>query len=184
MHERLKVIGEWDIRLISAETGELLHQVLKSNVVTNVGKELFSTAMVEGLGESKHYWEYGEKHEGTQPLRYVRYPWSLMLGTGAGTPSATDTNLFSAKSVSEKRWLAWGYGVGSLTRVDSTLTYYQKYEPEDANGYTYIEAGIYDGQNQSGGYATGTMINHVTFGGITKDVTKFLEVYVNLTFVG
>ena len=179
MHEQLSVIGEWDIRTISAETGALLDQVLKNNVVTNVGKELFSTAMVTGMGQAVSITINSVAY-----AIYKRFPWSLMLGTGAGTPSAVDTDLFSLKAVSEKRWQPRGRGSGSLTRVGSTLTYYQKYEPEDANGYTYIEAGIYDGQNQSGGYATGTMINHVTFGGITKDVTKFLEVYVNLTFVG
>jgi len=100
--------------------------------------------------------------------------WFLVLGTGSGTPSENDTGLFTAVPSSAK--------TGQVTVSNNTVQYYVRYLPEDANGYTYTEAGIYE-HTDGNDYTTGTLFNHVNIDpAITKDNTILLDIYVTVTF--
>ena len=105
-----------------------------------------------------------------------RYYWYLVLGTGSGTPSNTDTSLFTPVDISAKH--------GSLSATGSSTTYYVRYLPEDANGYTYTEAGIYDKISTSDApYTSGVLINHLMLSPTLEKTSAILvDFYITITF--
>ena len=145
--------ARWRFVIRDARTGEVLDEVERGNVLTAEFKNMLAQAWGNSQGSSN---------------------WMLVLGTGSGTPSESDTALFSPVAETAK--------TGQLTVSNNTVQYYVRYLPEDANGYTYTEAGIYEHTDGSD-YTTGTLINHVTIDpSITKDNTILLDVYVTITF--
>ena len=158
----------WRFVVRDARTGAVLKAWEQKNVLTTVVKNYFAQAY--GNGAFQHDYGSGD----------VRYHWYLVLGTGTGTPSESDTGLFNAVPSSAK--------TGTITVNNNTVQFYVRYMPEDANGYTYTEAGIYDHCTQDTGdpssdYTSGQLINHLLIDpSVTKDNTILLDVYVTITF--
>lgn len=156
--EQSKINAIWKIQIRDAKTGKLIREQKTSNVVTDNGKALIASYYV-GNG---HYDKC----------------WVLVLGTGTGSPSSSDTNLWSPVDASEKS--------GSLTVSGNIAQYYVRYLPEDANGYTYTEGGIYENVNCQANppkYPTGTLINHVLIDpAIEKTSDILVDIYIQLQF--
>jgi len=157
--------ADWRFVVRRADTEEVVKEIVRKNVLTTVSKNFFAEA-------------YGGLFGNTG---YGRYNWCLMLGTGSGTPSETDTGLFNAVPSTAKK--------GSITVSNNTVQFYVRYMPEEANGYTYTEAGIYDhiakwvDFDPTTDYSQGQLINHVLIEpAITKDSSILLDVYVTITF--
>ena len=103
----------------------------------------------------------------------VRY-WCLALGTGTGTPARTDTALFAEIPATRK--------AGSIyLPAYNQLQYYVRYLPEEANGYTYTELGVFENTNPD--LTGGTLFNHLL---ITPSISKtpdiLVDFYVTITF--
>ena len=161
--EGVKPHATWRIVVRDAKTGEVVQEIVRENVLTTAFKNFLAQA-----------WANGEfKYTPSGGSSTIRYKWYMLLGTGSGTPASTDTGLFNAVTSSAK--------TGTLTYSNNTVQYYVRYLPEDANGYTYTEAGIYD--HCTDDYTTGQLINHLTIDpSIQKDNTKLVDVYVTITF--
>ena len=63
-----------------------------------------------------------------------RYYAKIVLGTGSGTPSESDTDLFQPITETDKQ--------AEITVTDNYVEYHVRYMPEEANGYTYTEVGL------------------------------------------
>lgn len=168
LHEKSKVTVEWRIEIRDAKTEKLLKTIKKRNIITNGGLGIFAEALKD-LFKAPSY---------PTPIRYY---WYLVLGTGAGTPAATDTDLFTPVAASAKH--------GTLSYTGAVVTYYVRYLPEDANGYTYTEAGIYDKVDYDAGlskwkdYTDGTLLNHLMLSPtLPKDATILVDFYITITF--
>ena len=117
----------------------------------------------------------------------IRKYWYIVLGTGSGSPSPSDTNLFNPIDLTAKH--------GSINVNNNQVTYWVRYLPEEANGYTYTEAGLFDivsgswvsikpGQYvwQWGNYYDGVLLTHVMFPqSVVKTGTILLDVYAIIT---
>jgi hypothetical protein len=161
--EKSPVRGEATIIVRNAKNLEILRKQRIPNIVTNGGLGIFAQATASPfttyLGQ--------------------RYYWYLVLGTGSGTPSAGDTGLFTPVAASAKH--------GSISQTGAQYQYYVRYMPEDANGYTYTEAGIYDkvpiSAEGPGAYTTGTLLNHLMLSPtLAKDATILVDFYITVTF--
>jgi len=163
----LSVRGEALIIVRRADTEEVIERRRIRNVITTNGLSVFAQALASPFGVS-----IGGG--------FRRYHWYLVLGTGSGTPSSSDTGLFTAVDISAKN--------GSITQSGNQVTYYVRYLPEEANGYTYTEAGIYDkvGFDSAGKplpYTNGVLINHLLISpSLSKDSTKLVDFYMTFTF--
>jgi len=103
----------------------------------------------------------------------------IELGIGSGTPADTDTDLFTPVVVSGVYIARKGV---SPSVSNNTVTFWARYLPEEANGYTYTEIGLFlDGSGD--GSSRGTMLEHGTFTGITKTSNILLDVYITITFI-
>ncbi len=164
LHEKPKLTVDWRIEIRDAKTEKLLDVIKKRNVLTNGGLSLFAQAIASPfIGDSPS----------------TRYYWYLVLGTGAGVPAATDTGLFTPVAASAKH--------GSISQIGAQYEYYVRYLPEDANGYTYTEAGIYDKvgytDHAPNAYDTGTLLNHLMLSPtLPKDATILVDFYITVTF--
>lgn len=153
--ENERPTAKWKFVIRDAKTGKIKKVVEKKNILTTVAKQFFAQAYGNGTFRSGK-------------------TWYLVLGTGSGTPSETDTTLFTEVPSTAKN--------GTITVSGNTVQFYVRYLPEEANGYTYTEAGIYDNCD-TGDYATGQLINHVLIDpSVTKDSTILLDIYVTITF--
>jgi len=159
--ERLRPKADWRIVVRDAKTMKVLRETRKSNILTSVGLALFAQAM-----DASPFIAYGS----------TRYYWYLVLGTGVGVPAAGDTGLWTPIAASSKH--------GSLSQTGTQYQYYVRYMPEDANGYTYKEAGIYDkvGGTPPDDYTTGTLLNHLVIADLTKTADILVDFYVTITF--
>ena len=103
----------------------------------------------------------------------ARY-WCLALGTGTGTPARTDTALFAEIPTTRK--------TGSIyLPAYNQLQYYVRYMPEEANGYTYTELGIFENTNSD--LTGGTLFNHLLISPeISKTPDILVDFYVTITF--
>jgi len=157
-----KVSGEAKIIVRDAETMKILREQKIRNVITNGGLGVFAQALASPFTSDTD-----------------RYYWYLVLGTGSGTPSNTDTSLFTPVDISAKH--------GSLSATGSSTTYYVRYLPEEANGYTYTEAGIYDKvgftDSTPDPYNTGVLINHLMLTPTLEKTSAILvDFYITITF--
>ena len=166
--ENERPVAVWRFVIRDARTGEVIREWEQKNVLTTS----FKNFVAQAYGNGSFQYDYGSGN--------VRYKWYLVLGTGTGTPAETDTGLFQAVPSSAK--------TGTITVSNNTVQFYVRYLPEDANGYTYTEAGIYDHCTQDTGnpssdYTSGVLINHLLISpSITKDNTKLVDIYVTITF--
>jgi len=149
----VKIAVEWRRIVRDARTGRILQDIRQHNVITNGGLGIFASRVANP-------WS-------------ARY-WCLALGTGTGTPSATDTGLFSEVPASRKS--------GSVSNPASNqVQYYVRYMPEEANGYTYTEAGIFE--NTESDLTGGVLINHLMLSPVLEKTADILvDFYVTITF--
>ena len=100
--------------------------------------------------------------------------WCLALGTGTGTPSRTDTSLFAEVPATRK--------AGSVyLPAYNQVQYYVRYLPEEANGYTYTELGVFE--NTGPDLSGGTLFNHLLISPpISKTPDILVDFYVTITF--
>ena len=164
--EQQKLNVLWNIQIRDAKTHKLVREQKIRNVVTDGGKNFVASMYQRG-------------HQSTGSSIH----WVLVLGTGTGSPSSSDTNLWSPVDASEKS--------GSLSLSGNIVQYYVRYLPEDANGYTYTEAGIYDNISEgvwgdpeiSPKYPHGTLINHVLVDPpIEKTADILVDIYIQFQF--
>jgi hypothetical protein len=165
LKETPRIQGEATLIVRDAETLEILRKQRIPNVLTNAGLGMFAQALASPFV--------------TPGQVCTRYYWYLVLGTGSGTPGAGDTGLFTPVAASAKH--------GTLTYSGAAAQYYVRYLPEDANGYTYTEAGIYDKVAWTtegwGDYTTGTLLNHLMLSPtLAKDATILVDFYITITF--
>jgi len=166
VNEQAKIKGIWKIQVKRAVTEEIIREQKLENVVTDNGKTLVAQLFNRGHNATGSNWVMAV----------------LVLGTGNGTPSSTDTNLWSPVDNSEKQC--------QITQSGNVVQYYVRYLPEDANGYTYTEGGIYDGINRSSGdnlsppyYTHGVLLNHVLIDPpIEKTSDILVDIYVQIQF--
>jgi len=154
INDNVKVKGHVLIIIRDAKTLKELKRYEFDNVITTNGLAMFAEAMAK---------------------RSFNYYWFLVLGTGSGTPSSSDTSLFTPVPSTAK--------TGTLTQSANSYTYYVRYMPEEANGYTYTELGIYDKCTSNTDYTTGLLLNHLMISPtITKDSSILVDFYVTITF--
>jgi len=166
IEEQNRIKAIWKFQIRHAKTKRLIREQKIENVVTDGGKNFVASM-------------YSRGHQSTGSSIH----WVLVLGTGSGTPSSSDTNLWSPVDESEK--------TGSLSVSGNVAQYYVRYLPEDANGYTYTEAGIYDNISESvwgdpeisPKYPHGTLINHVLIDpAIEKTSDILVDIYIQFQF--
>ena len=154
-----KIHGEAVIIVRDAESLKIIRRQKVKNVITNAALNFFASLLAN---------PFTNTHVPESSTTRVRNSWQLRLGTGTGTPSPTDTDLFNP--------IPGSYKSGSASSSGATTQYYVRYMPEDANGYTYTEAGIFENNGD-------TMINHLMLSPtLTKDSSKLVDFYVTITF--
>jgi len=150
------VRGEFTVIVRDAETLKVLETFKVENVITNGGLGVFASRCANPWGGAE-----------------AVHRWRLALGTGSGTPSSSDTALFNEISASRKG--------GSVSVSGSSYQYYVRYLPEEANGYTYTEAGIFENTDADG--SDGTLINHIMLSPpLSKDASILVDFYITITF--
>ena len=165
MSEKIRTVCTWRFVFVDAKTGKVTREFTLENTLTTGAKQIFAKALAEPFGS------------GSQ-----RYNWCIMLGTGTGTPSATDTGLFQAMTSTAKK--------GDISYSNNQVTYHVRYQPNEANGYTFTEACIYDGIakwtdfDPTTDYSLGTFISHLLIDPpAVKDENNALDIYATITFV-
>ena len=157
--------GVWRFVFTDAKTGEITDVMEKENVLTASAKSYAAQAYGTMFGTGGQ-----------------RYNWCIMLGVGYGTPTTSDTTLFNPVTSTAKK--------GTITVEDNVVQFYVRYEPHEANGYTYTESGLFDGIAKWTGfdptsdYSLGNLVSHLVFSEAkTKDENTALDVYVTITFL-
>ena len=175
---QLGVLGKVEVVARDARTGEVVKRIVAKNTVTNA----LIAELIKSIQNGKNNFLYTTVVEGTR-YEFRKY-WYLALGTGTGTPSPSDTSLFAIVEQTVRH--------GSLTAYPDagSIVYWVRYLPEEVNGYTYTEVGIYDMvpyQYIEGtgfvplGYTNGSLINHSLLPEpIYKSGTILLDVYVTI----
>ena len=153
--ENQKVKGIVVVKIIDKKTGKVIREIRKENVITNGGLGLIASRY--------NMTDYS-------PTGY----WCLELGIGSGTPDKTDTDLWSPIAESRK--------MGTRSVVDTNqVQYFVRYLPEEANGYTYAELGIWEDCESD--LSGGVLINHLVISpAIEKTSDILVDFYVTLVF--
>jgi len=167
--DELGVKGVVRVVATNVRTGEV-QEVTTENVITNAGADLLRQAWLTGKYVAKRLNPASSPACPNDIGYYVRPYWALVLGTGSGTPDVSDTDLFQAVPESargkgqdgaaisithdQSGWhvdiTPFPYGSDAdLTYLDGTggvrgFQYHARYMPEELNGYTFTEVGIYE----------------------------------------
>ncbi len=179
---QIGVIGRVEVVARDAETGRVVRKVVAKNTVTNVLIEELVKSIQSGINRFRQ--DTSVTIEGTTYRYTGRRYWYLALGTGVGTPSPSDADLFALVEQTVRHGSFYAYpDAGSVV-------YWARYMPEEANGYTYTEVGIYDMVPYHyvegtgwlpGSYYEGSLINHSLLPEpIYKSGTILLDVYVTI----
>jgi len=149
--EKVKVRGEVRIIIRDKKTNKVLLDKTVKNVITDNGIDLFTSRIANPWSATN---------------------WCLELGVGTGTPSNTDTDLFSPITDTRK--------TGTRTKVAyNQIQYYVRYMPEEANGYTFTELGIFE--NCASDLTGGVLINHLLIEPpIEKTEDILVDFYINI----
>ena len=149
--EEMKVRGEVRIIIRDRKTGKILSDKTLKNVITDGGIGVFASRIANP---------------------WTTAYWCLELGIGTGTPSSSDTDLFSPITDTRKS--------GTRSKVgNNQIQYYVRYLPEEANGYTYSELGIFENCNAD--LSGGTLINHLLIEpAIEKTSDILVDFYINI----
>jgi len=181
----MKVKGAYLILIRDAKTLKLLERIKIRNVITtNFINQLPST--IYGNHPFTFLRSVAPNQTGCPSL--MRKYWYIVLGTGSGTPSESDTELFTPVSATAKH--------GSISHSGNQAQYYVRYLPEEINGYTYTEIGVYDlitGHWVSHvpgsytwewyNYTSGTLLTHALISpAIEKTSDILLDCYAQITF--
>jgi len=150
-NETMKIRGEVRIIIRDKKTGKVLSDKTLKNVITDGGINVFTNRMANAWA-----------------MAY----WCLELGIGTGTPSSSDTDLFNPIETTRK--------TGSRSKVgNNQIQYYVRYMPEEANGLTYTELGIFENCNAD--LSGGTLINHLMIEPeIEKTSDILVDFYINI----
>ena len=151
VNEKAKVRGEVRIVVRDKKTNKVLVDKTFKNVITDGGIDLFTSRIANP---------------------WTATYWCLELGVGTGTPDKSDTDLFSPITDTRKS------GVKSKVAYNQ-IQYYVRYLPEEANGYTYSELGIFE--NCASDLSGGTLINHLLIEpAIEKTSDILVDFYINI----
>jgi len=149
--EKMKIRGEVRIIIRDKKTNKVLLDKTLKNVITDGGISVFTSRMASPWSTAY---------------------WCLELGIGTGTPDHSDTDLFSPITDTRKS------GVRSKV-ADNQIQYYVRYLPEEANGYTYSELGIWENCNPD--LSGGILINHLLIEPpIEKTSDILVDFYINI----
>ncbi|NPA98160.1 MAG: hypothetical protein GXO43_02165 [Crenarchaeota archaeon] len=164
--EKSKVEGRWTIIIRDAKTEKEIQRIEKKNIITNGGKAFFARMLASPCVR----FDTGGNYAG-------RCHAALVMGTGTTTPTESDTGLSQPVDATAK--------LCSISHDNNETTYYVRYMPEDANGYTYTELGIYDGlQGGADKYSSGVLINHLQISpAIEKTNDILVDIYVTIKFL-
>jgi len=125
----------------------------------------------------------------TNPLVFFvevgkRYYAKIVLGVGSGTPSESDTDLFMPITETERE--------AEITVTDNYVEYHVRYMPEEINGYTYTEVGLFERVPEihdpelgyiPAPYTQGEMFIHTMLDTpIEKTEDILLDIYIRITF--
>jgi len=175
---QIGVFGRVEVVARDAETGRVVKKVVTKNTVTDA----LIAELVKSINSGKNAFLYTTTVEGTR-YEFRKY-WYLALGTGIGIPSPGDTDLFAIVEQTVRH--------GSLAAYPDagSVVYWARYLPEEANGYTYTEVGIFDmvpyTYVEGTGFVpqphtSGSLINHSLLPEpIYKSGTILLDVYVTI----
>ncbi len=159
--ESISLSGSAKVVVKDAKTGRVTDEIYCTNVITDNGK----ATIARGLVDSLLFYIYAE--DGWHIGRKTAY---IALGEGTGTPAPTDTELFALVGASVKS--------ASISYSGNTWQYFTRYMPEDANGHTYTELGVYE----TGSHTSGVLINHLMLPvSIEKTPDILVDVYVTIT---
>ena len=163
--ESISLSGSAKVVVKDAKTGRVTDEIYCTNVITDNGRNTIARGLVDGSLLFYAYYEYppGDYRVG----RKTPY---IALGEGSGTPAPTDTELFALVEASVKS--------ASISYSGNTWQYFTRYMPEDANGHTYTELGVYE----TGSHTSGVLINHLMLPvSIEKTPDILVDVYVTIT---
>lgn len=153
MKTPVRVTGKVVIVVRDAKTKKVLRKIEKKNVITNAGLGIIASRVANPW--TAHYW-------------------CLALGVGTGTPDPSDTDLFAEVAETRKT------GEISLP-ASNQVQYFVRYLPEEANGYTFTECGIFENTNPD--LTGGTLFNHLLISpAIEKTEDKLVDFYITITF--
>jgi len=166
MIKEFGIKGHVKVVATNIRTGEV-KIVETDNVITASGASLLKQAWLTG----KYVVDFkdpGVTYSCPGDISLYKRPyWALVLGTGTGTPSTSDTGLFNAIASTARgagqdgtgitietdpgtghetvNITGFPYGaVAELVGLDRGWQYHVRYTPEEANGYTYTEVGIFE----------------------------------------
>lgn len=161
----LGIKGRVKVVVTNVKTGKVVQVIEQDNVITDNGANLLINAWLNG--KYLKYKASPTTNDGAYIGNYGRPYWALVLGTGTGTPSSSDTSLFveqghtargagqdgialsittdpdTGEDIVNITKLPYG-AVAELTSGTRYWEYHVRYTPEEINGYTYTELGIYE----------------------------------------
>ena len=162
------VLGKVEVVARDAGTGRVVKKVVARNTVTNA----LIAELIKAVQSGKNNFLFTAVRDETR-YEFRRY-WYLALGTGTGTPARVDTALFAEVPTTRK--------AGSVyLPAYNQLQYYVRYMPEEANGYTYTELGVFENTNSD--LTGGTLFNHLLISPpLSKTPDILVDFYVTITF--
>ncbi len=220
--------GHVMVVVTDVETGERW-KVETDNVITSAGIALLQQAWLTGKFVAE-YKKPDETYQCPNDISLYRRPqWAIVLGTGSGTPDVSDTGLFNPINASARGEgqdglsisvediynnqnekvgerlvitpLPWGADA-KLEQLSNGWRYWARYMPEELNGQTITEVGVYENipfhwysyTPTVGGnpvyehhyippqeYQNGQLFEHAMLPSpIEKDDTKMIDVYVSI----
>jgi len=176
----VKLKGAYTLEIRDAKTLRLLKKLHVKNVVTTNCLKQFPLTI---NGSHPFTFERSVYPGGTGCPTLMRKYWYIVLGTSDTPPDPSDTGLGTPIAATAKH--------GSISVENNKAEYYVRYLPEEANGYTYKEIGVYD---LVGGhwvdttwtwydYTTGTLLTHALIDPpIAKTSDIVLDCYAQITF--
>ncbi|CAJ31729.1 hypothetical protein AFV8_gp52 [Betalipothrixvirus puteoliense] len=162
LKQPVTITGIATIRIKHLDTGKV-EEYVTTNIMTNAG-----------LNEIASHWVL----PWTMPSNYG---YVMEVGSGTGTPSNTDTGMFSPI------YPCFEYVSPSVS--GNQITFVASYLPSQCNGYTFQEAGIaFPAQLQeSNGQITGvsgTLVDHLVFPiAVQKTSSIYLEIIITFVIV-
>jgi len=160
LDERIKVRTLNRMVVRDAETMEVLRDQVLQNVICTASLTKIALRLATPWGAAGNYA-------------------FLCLGDDvAPSFNASDTDLDTPVEAS--------WGVTTRTPAAAIATYYKRYLPEDANGHTYTEAGIFEALGAGTAFADrgdGVLMNHIA---VSPDLEKtdaiLVDFYLTFTF--
>jgi len=160
--QAITVIGIATIKIKHVDTGKE-EEYTTTNIMTNAG-----------LNEIASHWA-------TPWTMPKDYSYVMEVGSGTGTPSNTDTGMFSP--------IYPCFEYTSPTVSGNQVSFMATYLPSQCDGYTFQEAGIaFPAQLQTSNGAisgvSGTLVDHLVFPiAVQKTASIYLEIIITFVIV-